>query len=99
MSGNLTQLPRRVVGIHFTEESLVPVVVLKAAGLQAEHLIAEATRDNLKPVVESKLLTGQLYRIPVDQTVTPDLFPLMAALLAHVVQVDKTLSDKLKGTS
>jgi len=98
MSGETSQLPRRVVGVHFTEDSLVPVVVLKAAGQQAESVVADAIKDRLKPVVESRLLTAQLYRIPMDQAVTPDLFPLMAALLAHVVQVDKTLSDKLKGS-
>jgi len=98
MSGEKLQ-PRRVVGIHFTEESLVPIVMLKAAGDQAEQVIAEAKKNALKPVIESRSMTEQLYRIPMDNAVTPDLFPLMAALLAHVVQVDKALSEKLQGAS
>jgi len=99
MSGETKSGPQRVVGIQFTEESLVPIVMLKASGEQADRVVADAKRLNDKPVVASAQLVNQLYRIPMDQAVTPDLFPLMAALLAHVIQVDKTLQEKLQGAS
>ena len=99
MSGEIADMPQRVVGIQFTEESLVPIVMLKAAGEQADKVIADAKHLNHKPVVASAQLANQLYRIPMDQAVTPDLFPLMAALLAHVIQVDKTLQEKSQGAS
>jgi type III secretory pathway component EscU len=97
MSGKKLSTPQRVIGIQFTEESLVPIVMLKASGEQAERVVAQANQVNQKPVVSSSPLAQHLYRIPMGDAVTPDLFPLMAALLAHVIQVDKNLQDKLQG--
>jgi len=99
MSGDAMPMLKRVVGIQFTDESLVPVVMLKAHGEQAEKLVADAISANQKPVINSAQLANQLYRIPMDHAVSPDLFPLMAALLAHVIQVDKSLQEKLQGAS
>jgi len=96
MSGDLSTKTNRVVGIQFTEQSLVPIVIVKAAGEQAAQIIADAKQSNSKPVVTSSGLTAQLYRIPMDHAVTPDLFPMMAALLAHVIQVDNNLQDKFR---
>jgi len=88
MSGEASLERSRVVGIQLSKESLVPVVILKAAGEQADQLIDKAKASEV-PVVKSRELSSQLYRIPVDNTVTPDLFPLMAALLAHVIYLDR----------
>ena len=93
MSGSHKPVPNRVVGVKLTEESLVPVVVVKAAGDNADRLLSEARAGEV-PVVRSAELTSKLYRIPIDQAVTPDLFPMMAALLAHVIQVDEHRNNR-----
>lgn len=89
MSGDHLPVRNRVVGVKLTEDSLVPVVIVKAAGEHADELLREAQAKGDVPVIRSPALTSKLYRIPIDHAVTPDLFPMMAALLAHVIQVDK----------
>ncbi|MES1190176.1 MAG: EscU/YscU/HrcU family type III secretion system export apparatus switch protein [Steroidobacter sp.] len=99
MSGNSSAKQSKVVGIQFAEDTLVPIVMLKASGEQAAQLLSQAKSADNKPVISSPELAAQLYRIPMDQAVTPDLFPLMAALLAHVIQVDKNLQSKMREAS
>lgn len=89
MSGNRLMSHNRVVGVKLTEDSLVPVVIVKAAGDSADRILKAAQLDDSVPVVHSAELTSKLYRIPIDHAVTADLFPMMAALLAHVIHIDE----------
>lgn len=89
MSGNRLMSHNRVVGVKLTEDSLVPMVIVKAVGGSADQLLKKAQLNGEVPIVHSPELTSKLYRIPIDHAVTPDLFPMMAALLAHVIHVDE----------
>jgi len=40
------------------------------------------------PIVRDPELVAQLYRVPVDGAIGRDLFPIMAALLVHVLHID-----------
>ncbi len=80
---------KRVVGVRYEMNGdVAPVVVVKGAGEAAEAVLAEAGRCEDLPIVHDPGLVEQLYRVPVDASIGKELFPVMAALLAHVLFVD-----------
>jgi type III secretion system FlhB-like substrate exporter len=84
---------RRVVGVQYDESQGVPVVILKGAHEAADVILARAAAHPEIPLVKSAQLTEQLYRTPIDAPVDRALFPVMAALLIHVVSVDARLQE------
>lgn len=92
--------PQRVVGVSYELGDLAPVVVLKSAGCGAQAVLDAAKRSpDSPPVVRDSALVDQLYRIPIDASVGRELFPVLATLLAHVVQLDRHMQDKLPGAN
>jgi type III secretion system FlhB-like substrate exporter len=79
----------KVVGVSYDLDGSVPVVVLKGSGAQAEALLQQARRQDDRPVVKDAELLRELYRVPIDTPVGRDLFPVMAALIAHIVSIDR----------
>lgn len=80
---------KKVVGVSFDPDSdEVPVVMLKGSGAEAEAVLEQAREGNV-PVVSNVQLANALYRVPIDKPIGRELFPVMAALLAHVIQIDK----------
>jgi flagellar biosynthesis protein len=81
---------KKVVGVSFDPDSDgAPVVMLKGSGADAEALLEQARREGDVPVVSNVQLANALYRVPIDKPIGRELFPVMAALLAHVIQIDK----------
>jgi type III secretion system FlhB-like substrate exporter len=79
----------KVVGVSYDPGDVAPLVMLKAAGADAETLVQQAKlRDDL-PVIRDPALVNQLYRVPMDTPIGRELFPVMALLLAHVLRVDR----------
>lgn len=90
--------PQRVVGVSYEQGDLAPTVVLKSAGVGAEAVLSAARElREPPPVVRDAALVDQLYRIPVDGAVGRELFPVMATLLAHVVQLDRYMDETSSG--
>jgi type III secretion system FlhB-like substrate exporter len=90
--------PQRVVGVSYEAGDLAPVVVLKSAGVGAQAVLDTAQRSgDAPPIVRDAALVDQLYRIPIDGDVGRELFPVMATLLAHVLQLDRHLQEHLTG--
>jgi type III secretion system FlhB-like substrate exporter len=79
----------KVVGVSYSPEDGTPSVILKGAGADADSLLAQARRRDDLPVVHAPTLTEHLYRTPLDTPVAKELFPVMAALLAHVLHTDR----------
>jgi type III secretion system FlhB-like substrate exporter len=74
---------------------MAPTVVLKGAGVGATAVLDAARRAaEPPPVVRDAALVDQLYRIPIDAPIGRELFPVMATLLAHVVQLDRHMQDQ-----
>lgn len=89
---------QRVVGVSYEAGDLAPVVILKSAGAGAEAVLDAAQRSgDAPPIVRDAALVDQLYRIPIDGNVGRELFPVMATLLAHVVQLDRHLQEQVTG--
>jgi type III secretion system FlhB-like substrate exporter len=91
---------KRVVGVSYELGDLAPVVILKSAGASADAVLDAARRSGeAPPIVRDAALVDQLYRIPIDGEVGRELFPVMATLLAHVVQLDRHLQEQPPGVS
>lgn len=78
---------QRVVGIKYEPEEGLPRVILKGSGEQAREIISHGRRLQDLPIVEDKKLLEQLYRLPMDAEIGPELYELVAALLVHVYAV------------
>jgi type III secretion system FlhB-like substrate exporter len=90
---------QRVVGVSYELGELAPTVVLKGAGVGAEAVLDAARRESEPPpVVRDASLVDQLYRIPIDAPVGRELFPVLATLLAHVIQLDRHLQENQEST-
>ena len=69
MSGEPSTPLRQVVGVKLSgEKPPAPVVILKAAGEQAAHVVEQASASGEVPIVRAPELTSKLYRVPLDQS-------------------------------
>lgn len=82
---------KRVVGVSYEPGEPAPRVIVKGSGAAADAVLEQAARRDDVPVVRDPALVDQLYRVPIDATIGKELFPVMAALLAHVLQLDQKL--------
>ncbi|HYM34761.1 MAG TPA: EscU/YscU/HrcU family type III secretion system export apparatus switch protein [Steroidobacteraceae bacterium] len=85
---------KRVVGLSYDENEPAPVVMLKAAGVDADALLDAAKSEDLT-VVRDAALVDQLYRVPMDSPISRELFPVVALLLAHVLQIDQARQEQV----
>jgi flagellar biosynthesis protein len=85
----------KVVGLSYQPEAGLPKVIVKGCGELAQRILAE--RDWLigPRVVHDPHLTEQLYRLPVDGQIGPELFQLVAILLTHVFAIDEALREEV----
>lgn len=79
----------KLIGVSYDPDEAAPVVMLKAAGVDADTLIQQAILSGDVPIVRDANLVNQLYRVPMDQPIGRELFPVMAVLLAHVLRIDR----------
>jgi flagellar biosynthesis protein len=80
---------KRVVGLKYEPGEGLPQVVVKGSGAAAEMILQRRDRAGSPPVVNDPELARQLYRLPMDAQIGPELFELVAALLAHVFLLDQ----------
>lgn len=81
--------PRRAVGVAYGVGGPLPAVVVKAAGNDANAVVNAAEAADI-PIVRDERLVEQLYRLPLDAPIGRELFPVMAALIAHVLIADRS---------
>jgi type III secretion system FlhB-like substrate exporter len=85
----------KVVGLKYEQGAGLPQVIVKGSGKMAEAILSRRDPVNGPVVVKDAQLLEQLYRLPMDAQIGPELFHLVAALLAHVFAVEQ----KLKGNN
>ncbi len=78
----------RVIGIGFDLEDPAPTVMLKGSGEQVATILSAARAADI-PIVRNAALAEQLYRVPIDAPIGQELFPVMAVLLAQVLDLDQ----------
>ncbi len=82
---------KRVVGLQYEPGQGLPQVIVKGSGKAAEEIVRRSERGAGPTVVQDAALVEQLYRLPVDARIGPELFHLVAALLAHVFTIEQKL--------
>jgi len=88
---NNRSAPQKVVGLAFEARDELPRVVVKGCGEAAERILRERDWLHGPGVVKDPQLLEQLYRLPMDGTIGPELFQLVAILLTHVFAIEERL--------
>jgi type III secretion system FlhB-like substrate exporter len=89
----------RIVGLRYEPDEGVPQVILKAGGELADEVLRARRRlVDAPPVVRNSELLDQLYRLPVDGRIGPELFQAVAVLLSHVLSVEAKLKGEANAT-
>ena len=86
--------PKRVVGLQYEPGQGLPQVILKGSGKIAEEIVRRGEHGDGPTVVHDPALADQLYRLPIDTRIGPELFHLVAALLAHVFTIEQKLNGR-----
>ena len=89
---------KRVVGLRYVPEEGLPQVILKGSGPLAEALLELRDRHVGPQVVRNEALLQSLYRLPLDSTIGPELFRVVAVILAHVFALEQKMKlDRASG--
>lgn len=85
--------PKKVVGLQYEPGVGLPQVILKGSGYLAEEILRQRNPVNGPQVIQDKELLDKLYRLPMDAEIGPDLFHLVAVLLAHVFAIEEKMKE------
>jgi flagellar biosynthesis protein len=85
---------KKVVGLAYEPGKGLPRVVVKGNGPMVEQILRERDPVEGPMLVKDPQLLQQLYRLPMDAEIGPELFQLVAALLAHVFAVEQRLKEE-----
>ena len=88
----------KVVGLQYEPGEGLPQVMVKGSGKHAREIVkrASAMRDGPQ-IVRDEALLKKLYRLPMDAEIGPELFQLVAILLAHVFSINGKMETKQSG--
>lgn len=80
--------------IAFKGQDPAPTVMLKASGEHVAPILSAARAAGDIPIVHDAALAEELYRVPIDAPIGREpgmgqLFPVMAVLLAQVLDLDQ----------
>lgn len=81
----------RVVGLRYDPEDGLPQIVVKGSGHMADEILKRRDWLHQQPVVRDPQLVDQLYKLPIDARIGPELFQLVATLLVHVFAIEEKL--------
>lgn len=84
---------KKVVGLQYEVGEGLPQLILKGQGKAADEIVRSVDPLNGPKIVKDEALLKQLYRLPMDAEIGPELFHMVAMLLAHVFAVE----EKRKG--
>lgn len=79
---------KKVVGLEYSLGSGLPQITLKGAGHLADELLLRRDKLGQPKVIKDAALTEQLYRLPIDSQIGPELFRVVAVVLAHVLSIN-----------
>jgi flagellar biosynthesis protein len=87
---------KRVVGLRYEPGAgMAPSVILKGQGKLAEAMLQRRSALAKPPaLVQDRKLVEQLYRLPMDAEIGPDLYEVVAILLVHVFSVAQKLQER-----
>jgi flagellar biosynthesis protein len=86
----------KVVGIAYAPGEGLPHIVLKGTGPLAEEVLRRG-RGIGAPVVHDRELLERLFRLPTDAEIGPELFRVVAVILAHVFALNERRKEAAHG--
>ena len=85
---------KKVVGLRYKKNEGLPRLILKGSGHFAEDIIDKG--NNLKKgplIIQNEALATQLYKMSIDTEIKPELFELVAAVLAHLYTIEEIYKE------
>jgi flagellar biosynthesis protein len=83
------QKVKKVVGLKYEPGQGPPQVIVKGSGPASDEILRRGALPGGPVVVEDAALAEQLYKLPMDASIGPELYELVAVLLAHVFQLEQ----------
>lgn len=93
----LDEETNKVVGLSYEPDDGLPRLILKGSGKAAEAIVDSAKKNDGPEIVKDKELLKKLYRLPIDAEIGPELFHLVAMILAHVFAIENKIKGKKHG--
>ncbi len=85
---NPNKEPKAVALKYNMEEDTAPRVVAKGRGHVAENIMAVAQKNTI-PVYQNKTLVNMLMALELDREIPPELYKVVAEVMAYVYRIDK----------
>ena len=83
---------KKVVALSFAPDTLLPQVVFNDSGIYAEHFETEFRKVHADSrVIKDPELLQRLAALPVNSSISPDLYQLVAMLIVHVFSSEELL--------
>ena len=92
----MEHLLTKVVGLAYEPGEGLPQVMLKGTGPVADELLQRA-RSAGTAIVHNPTLVDQLFRLPMDSEIGPELFRIVAIVLAHVFALNREREEGKNG--
>lgn len=89
-------LPEAVALRYDREREDAPRVVAKGRGVVAEQLLSIAKFHSV-PVYQNQSVTQLLMAVALDREIPPELYQVVAKVLAHVYRMDAIAAKKSEG--
>lgn len=81
--------PKQAVALRYqVGKDEAPIVVAKGKGVVAENILKQA-REHHIPIQEDPSLVEVLGKLNINQQIPPELYQVVAEILAFVYQLDK----------
>ena len=75
------------------EKDIAPVLIAKGSGYIAENIVKKAVENNI-PVVANSALSEALNAMELGSEIPPELYQVVAEILAFVINLDGKLDAK-----
>ena len=85
---------KKVVGLKYEIGEGLPQVILKGSGKLADEIIERRGLIAGPQVIKDKNLVNELFKLPVDAEIGPELFELVAILLVHVYAIEEKMKQE-----
>ncbi|NLJ72536.1 MAG: flagellar biosynthesis protein FlhB [Syntrophomonadaceae bacterium] len=91
MADNKENIIKQAVALKYEPISdTAPVVVAKGKGLLADNIIKTAQANEV-PIKEDNDLINYLMSLELYQEIPPELYPIVAEILAFIYRIDQSL--------
>lgn len=84
---------KKAVAVKYEFEDLAPRVKASGRGIIAERILEVAKNNNI-PIVEDPALVEVLSRLELDSLIPPELYQVVAEILAYVYRLDREMAAR-----